>query len=250
MGNYNELYKNYYKQVSSVDDRLQHDVYRNRVQGQKYGRRYPARRMSLVDKFIYQVIVVVIIASVYIFSPYFGEKVNAAIRGNMDKYLVSWDMSDSVKNFSFKGFQESCIEKIDGVVNGITGGGVFSLVKDEFLLPIDGKILNSENMDNDKELIISSQFNGVVKSSYEGKIKKITSEEDGKVTVIIDHGKGVETVYSNLSGVYYKEKDSIGTGDALGSAALDDNKKFAVVFKILYMGEEKNPAKFMTVKGI
>ncbi|MCM1990723.1 peptidoglycan DD-metalloendopeptidase family protein [Oceanirhabdus seepicola] len=250
MGNYNELYKNYYKQVSGVEERRQHDVYRDRADSKNYRRRYAAKRMSFVDKFIYQIIVVVIVVGIYILSPYFGEKVNATIRGNMNKYLVTWDMSDQVKNFSFKGFQESCIEKIDGVVNDITGGGAFSLIKEEFLLPINGKVLNADNMDSEKELIISSQYNGVVKSSYEGKIKKITSEEDGKMTVTIDHGRGVETVYGNLSGVYYKEKDFIETGEVIGSAAIDDNKKFAVVFKILYMGKEKNPAKYMTVNGI
>lgn len=251
MGNYNELYKNYYKQVSGVDDRREQDVYRNRIESKNYRRRYPAKRMSFVEKFLYQIIVVVIIAGIYIFSPYFGEKVNATIKSNMNKYLVTWDMSDEMKNFSLKDFQESCIEKIDGVVNSITGGGgAFSLMKEEFLLPINGKILNADNMDSEKELIISSSYNGVVRSSYEGTIKKITSEEDGKVTVIIDHGRGVETVYGNLNGVYYKEKDSIGSGVALGSAAINDDKKFAVVFKILYMGEEKNPAKYMTVNGI
>lgn len=207
--------------------------------------------MGFAEKFIYQSIVVVLIAGTYIFSPYFGNKANAVIRGNMNKYLVTWDMSDEVRNFSFSEFQESCIEKIDVVVNSITGGGgAFSLMKEDFLLPINGKVINADKMDSEKELIISSQYNGVVRSSYEGTIKKITSEEDGKVTVIIDHGRGVETVYGNLNGVYYKEKDSIGTGEVLGSAALDDNKKFAVVFKILYMGKEKNPVKYMTVNGI
>lgn len=32
MGNYNQLYKNYYKQVSGVEERPQHDEYRNRVE--------------------------------------------------------------------------------------------------------------------------------------------------------------------------------------------------------------------------
>jgi len=251
MGNYNELYKNYYEQVSGVDDRMQHDFYRDRGKSKNYRRRYPTKRMSIVDKFIYQIIVIVIIIGIYIFSPYFGEKVNATIKGSMNKYLVTWDMSDEIKNFSFKELQESCIEKIDQVVNSITGGGgVFSLMKEEFLLPINGKVLDFDDKHSEKELIISSPSNGVVRSSYEGKIKKITSEKDGKVTVIIDHGRGVETVYGNLNGVYYKEKDSIGTGEVLGSAALDDNKKFAVVFKILYMGEEKNPAKYMTFDDI
>ncbi|WBW95858.1 M23 family metallopeptidase [Oceanirhabdus sp. W0125-5] len=250
MGNYNDLYKNYYKRISGEDERGHNDVYKYREGSRSYHRSYPARRMTFAEKFIYQFIVVIIIAGVYISSPYFGEAVNAKIRGNMNKYLVTWDMSDEIKDFSFKEFQESCIVKIDGVIDKVTGGGAFSLMKEEFLLPIEGKVSSSNNLDNEKELIISSSFNGVVRSSYEGKIKKITNDEDGKVTVIIDHGRGVETVYSNLNGVYYKEKDTIGTGEIIGSAGLDDNKEFAVVFKIRYMGEEKNPAKYMSVNGI
>ncbi|WP_461207243.1 M23 family metallopeptidase [Clostridium sp. DL1XJH146] len=109
-------------------------------------------------------------------------------------------------------------------------------IDEKFKQPLDSEAeLDKENdsllynLENSKPILASS--NGVVKE-----INDLGNEMN---TVIIDHGYGIETKYSNLKNIYVKEGNEVKTGTELGVAG-EQGEKTTMKFEIFYMGQKRN----------
>lgn len=99
----------------------------------------------------------------------------------------------------------------------------------KFIKPVDGEILKPYSIDNviySKTLELWKTHDGVdiagdigtnVKSMERGKVEKIYNDAFYGTTIIIDHGQGYKSQYSNLAEeVTVKEKQTIKKGDTIG----------------------------------
>lgn len=120
-------------------------------------------------------------------------------------------------------------------------------MKDTFISPLKGTILeNSEKEIGDKGVIIQGDIDEEVVCVYEGTVKKLGDDPKLGKYMIIDHGNGVESKYSNLKETELKEGDSVGKGELIGK--VDENKGLnikGVIFQLFIMGTAKNPLEYM-----
>lgn len=120
-------------------------------------------------------------------------------------------------------------------------------IKDAFVSPLKGTILeDSEKTIGDKGIIIQGDINQEVICVYEGMVKKIGDDSKLGKYIIIDHGNGVESKYSNLKEIELKEGTSVGKGELIGNT--DENKALNIkglIFQLFIMGTAKNPLEYM-----
>lgn len=120
-------------------------------------------------------------------------------------------------------------------------------IKDTFVSPLKGTVLeDSEKTIGDKGVIIQGGVNEEVICVYEGTVKKIGDNAKLGKYIIIDHGNGVESKYSNLKELELKEGTSVGKGELIGK--VDENKELnikGVIFQLFIMGTAKNPLEYM-----
>lgn len=108
-------------------------------------------------------------------------------------------------------------ELFDGAVS------VFSAGEDGPVLqtPFDGKLTRRYGLLYPGVGITGSRAE--VYACQKGKVTSVTANDDGTVTVTIEHKKGLETVYSIASAVV-EEGKRVGAGDQIGLAAGQDGK--------------------------
>ena len=87
-------------------------------------------------------------------------------------------------------------------------------------------------------------------ASFDGKIREIKEDGDEK-HIIVDHGNGIETYYGLISTVDVKEGDKVEKGQLIGkTGVLDSEGTKGIVYKISYMGVEKDPVEMMDFSSL
>jgi len=76
----------------------------------------------------------------------------------------------------------------------------------------------------------------IVKSAQDGKVVKIGYLRGYGRYILIDHGKGWHTLYSNISDEYVKEGDLVKSGSDIGKL-----KSEIIYFVLSYKGKPVNP---------
>jgi murein DD-endopeptidase MepM/ murein hydrolase activator NlpD len=122
---------------------------------------------------------------------------------------------------------------------------------------MDGKVISEygdtivlKNGKNDKNrgVNIKADKNTDVLSTYDGKVSKCGDEEEYGNYVLIDHGEGIETLYSNLSAVFVKEGDEVKAKETIGLIKNDENNMDAELhFELKYMGQNKDPMEYLAL---
>ena len=241
--------KNNYNRSTSVKNSINNRYNRlGKVNGNKelFLERYSKR-------FIYQLIgALLLLVLILVIRMIPLEQAQEAYTVSKDAIEEDFNLSEAVMSIDIPGveeYKESALDYIDKVKSAFTGEKTLKeKIKDEFMMPVLGKI--QELSSNNKGVAIVTAGNIEVVSCYEGKVVEVKQNEDG-YHVLINNGYGVETYYGLLSSINVKEGDEVLKGQAVGTVGtIDNNKTAGMVFKIIYMGSEKNPSDLMDLSSL
>ena len=132
--------------------------------------------------------------------------------------------------------------------------GNFSSMKGKLSWPVGGKVISKfGNQRNSKTktitfnpyIEIQSQINSSVSSVLDGMVSKISYIPSFGSIIIVDHGGGYITVYSNLDDIIVNENDYIQTGQKIAVVSSKDSQ---LQFQIYYNGEPSNPEHWLRRK--
>lgn len=246
MSSYNELYKKYYENLSSIKVRYKKN---NNViqQNNSYSRNYNDKRkekIPFVNKFIIQLsistfLILFFLGCRTIQNQYTNEVMNIAEK-TINKNYNYKVIKEKIKDLKFEDIERYSIDAIEKVKSKILGIQTWEeQLKNEYSLPVSAKPSNDKTKDIDNTtLIFDVDKNIEIKSCNNGKIKKIEKDKELGEYVLIDHGKGIESKYYNLSSIDVKVGDVIEKGHKIGTVKEEKSKNF--YFQILYMGKSQN----------
>ena len=132
----------------------------------------------------------------------------------------------------------------------ITINGNFSSMKGKLPWPIKGKIISKFGNKRNKKLNTFTENLGIdIKSNQDktviavldGIISSITYIRGVGNIIIIDHGDGFNTVYSNIKNIAVEENQYISAGSKI--ANVDENR--ILHFQIWHKKEKENPEKWL-----
>jgi len=134
--------------------------------------------------------------------------------------------------------QDKTVEIIDKIKTKFTRGQTIKeKIREKFTLPAEGII-----KEDDEGINIGTSEKGEIFASYDGKVKECGKDTVFGNYIIIDHGEGIETLYSNLDKVLVNKNDLIKKGDNIAENI--DTKKH-VHFEVLFMGQNKGLEKMI-----
>jgi len=253
MGNYRAQYEKYYGSVKSKTSgqKNKSQGYLGRGIGKAEGREQLTGR--LIKKIIFQLIgalVLVILLLVIKMIP---------LEGTQEAYMVSkemidedFDIKETVMAINIEGtedYKEQALDYIDEIKSLVIGEKTLKeKVKAEYIVPTLGKMKTLD--DNNLGIAILTDADKDVSAAFDGNVKEVKEDADGK-HLIISHGNGIETYYGLLSSINVKEGDKVSKGENLGkSGVIDSNSTKGIVFKIMYMGIEKDPNELMDLTSL
>ena len=255
MASYKEQYERYYgniraKAPGKVKTRdTSMDMYYSRGKSKKE----KTIGEKIANKFIWQ-----LAASLILLVSVLALKM-IPIEGAKEAYIVSkeainaeFDINEAVMAMNIpklENYKEDALDYIDGIKSFITGDKTLKeFIKEEYTVPIIGKYKKIEG--ESVGLAIVSEEGKDVMASFDGEVREVKEDSDGK-HIVIDHGKGVETYYGLLSTCEVKEGDKITKGQVLGKTGnLDDSGTNGIVYKIIYMGAEKDPTEILNFSNL
>lgn len=262
MGEYKTQYERYYRNLSKGSR-----ARGTSVNGNSYGAYYgngKTKNKSVIQryvtKFIFQLVGSIILLIIFLCIKY------VPISGAEDTYEVTknelsknYDLTEiftsiDIKNIDISdididGCKEAVLDYVDELRSTVTGEEkIKDVIKKQYELPVDGEYKELEG--KNKGLAIYTENDADVIASFKGTVRQI-KDNNGK-HVIIDHENGVETYYGLLSDVSVEEGDIIEKGQVIGKVGtLDaDEEQCGIIYKIIYMGDEKKPLELMNFPSL
>ena len=171
------------------------------------------------------------------------------IEGAKEAYIVTrealdknFDVEEAVMAMNIPGvedYKENILDYIDNFRSFVTGDKTLKEdIKDNYVIPVVGTVshLSGENVG----IIIQTDSEMDVIASFDGKIREIKEDGDEK-HIIVDHGNGIDI----------KEGDKVEKGQLIGkTGVLDSEGTKGIVYKISYMGVEKDPVEMMDFSSL
>lgn len=253
MGNYRAQYEKYYGSVKGKASGSKNKVqgYVSNGKDKREGNQQLAGR--LIKKIMWQLVgalVLVLLLLVIKMIP---------LEGTKEAYIVSKKMMDqdfnineTVMAINIEGteeYKEQALDYIDEIKSLVIGEKTLKeKIKEDYVVPTLGKVkmLDDANMG----IAILTDGDKDIAAAFDGTVREVKEEVDGK-HLIVDHGNGIETYYGLLSSINVKEGDKISKGENLGkSGVIDSSNTKGVVFKIIYMGLEKDPNELMDLSSL
>lgn len=181
------------------------------------------------------------------------------LEGTKEAYTVSkkmidekFDVNEAVMAINVPdpdGYKEKVLNYIDEAKSFMIGGKTLKeTIKEEYIVPVAGK---KKNMDEaHKGIALVTNGDKDVNASFDGVVKEINDEDGGK-HIVMDNGNGIETYYGLLSQVKVNEGDEIKKGETIGKTGIiDSSGTKGMIFKIIYMGNEKDPNEMMDLSSL
>lgn len=252
MGDYNSQYEKYYKAMKS---KVPGQVPQKSSPYDGMGRRGDNGNLGgkLAKRFIFQLVGALILLVIFM-----GIKM-IPIEGAKEAYIVTreaidkdFDVEEAVMAVNIPGvedYKETVLDYIDEFKSFVTGEKTLKEnVKEEYVVPVIGAV--SQLVGEDVGVIIRTEGDKDVIASYDGKVREV-KEEGNEKHIIVDHGNGIETYYGLISQVDVKEGDKVTKGQLIGKTGmLDSEGTKGMVYKIMYMGIEKDPLEFMDFSAL
>jgi len=253
MGNYRAQYEKYYGSVKgkASGGKNKAQGYVSTGKDKREGTQQLAGR--LIKKTMWQLVgalVLVLLLLVIKMIP---------LEGTKEAYIVSKKMMDqdfnineTVMAINIEGteeYKEEALDYIDEIKSLVVGGKTLKeKIKEEYVVPTLGKVKMLD--DTNKGIAILTGVDKDIAAAFDGTVREVKEDGDGK-HLIVDHGNGIETYYGLLSSINVKEGDKISKGENLGkSGVIDSSNTKGVVFKIIYMGIEKDPNELMDLSSL
>lgn len=126
---------------------------------------------------------------------------------------------------------DKAIEVIDDLKSKIIGGETIrEKIKNQFSLPIKGEVMSKGQDGID---IIANKPEKVF-ASFQGEVKECGENDKLGKYILMDHGEGIETIYSNLGAIEVQQGNIVKKGEAIGISDASENY---VHFQVLFMGQ-------------
>lgn len=252
MGDYKSQYEKYYKNLrnnspgrtprpTSIYDSFGRGT-RNKKKGSNFAR-----------KIIFQLVGALILLIIFI-----GIKV-MPIEGAKEAYIVTrealdknFDIEEAVMTMNITGvedYKENILDYIDEFKSFVTGEKTLKEdIKANYVIPVVGTVshLSGENVG----VVIQTKNEVDVIASFDGEVREVNESEDGK-HIIINNGNGIDTYYGLVSDVNVKVGDKVEKGQVIcKTGVLDVEGNKGIVYKISYMGIEKDPVEIMDFSSL
>lgn len=240
MSNFHTQYKEYYSRMTNSEEIKNHDsIYNNRknmndaINGQTIFKK-------LIMQSYVSVIMLLTILLVKTTDGDIARKINVQISkaiGTTDIYKYK----DQISIETIEKVQEKIVDKVDLFISSITNSkSILQTINDEFAFPKSDKVVYANRKTTNDYTIFHELTSSMIFSTYGGTVKKVGEDENGKY-IIINHGNGLETVYSMLKQVRVAEGEKIIQDDYIGDCKEDSKEKtYKVGVKVLYMGSSKD----------
>lgn len=232
MSNYSSQYESYYDSlIKEKNNNKNKSFIKNRINNNSNKGNWYVRRLTreLVGVFI---LMCFVLTCKVIVTP----QTKAAY--NYSKQLINqrYDynkMLAEIKNTNWQSLEDKVVDWIDQLKVKIGGGETIKQsIRNNFKYPIETNVSLAAACSQgfDKSII---KGNTKVEASYKGKVKSCSENNKFGKYIVIDHGQGIETRYSNLKNISVKENDVVSKGQAIGNTNTQSFK-----FEILYMGNK------------
>lgn len=255
MGNYREQYEKYYGNMKKQGGAAS---YRRASSYDNTNFPQVNNKINLLEKvirkFIWQLsgaAILFIIVAALRYIPVEGTGDELYIQAK-DMINEDFDVNAAVMYFNLsegESYKEKILDYIDEIKASVSGDKTLKeVVKEDYIEPVAGKIkyINGDS----KGIAISSEGCEEVVSVYGGTVEEVRDDEDNKC-VVINHGNGTETYYGSLSEVDVEAGSVITKGATIGKCGdIDATDKKGVIFKFIYLGNEKNPSDVMDLSSL
>lgn len=258
MGDYRAQYERYYNNAKNGVSRARY----TRIGSMDSGYNEPKRTTNnnlnnnlpqkLIKQFIWQLsgsCILLMLIAIAKFVPV--KEVNDIYDLAKEKVNDNFELIDAVKSIKLPedgNYKEMILDYVDEAKCYVTGGqSLKDTIKSEYITPINGKVEDYKLKEN-TIAIISDEALDVV-ASYDGTVKELSKDDDKYI--LIDHGNGVETYYGLISEINVEEGDKVKRGDTIGKTGrIESLKSKGVIYKIIYMGSEKNPKDMLDLSSL
>ena len=253
MGNYRAQYEKYYGSVKNKTSGLKSKArgYLGNDKSKQGGNQKLAGR--LMKKFILQLVgALVLLVLLLIIKMIPLEETKEAYIVSKNMIDDDFNISETVMAINIEGteeYKEQALDYIDEIKSLVIGEKTLKeKIKEEYVVPTLGKIKTLD--DTNKGIAIVTDADKDISAAFDGTVSEVKEDGDGK-HLIIDHSNGIETYYGLLSSINVKEGDKISKGENLGkSGVIDSSNTKGIVFKIIYMGNEKDPNELMDLSSL
>lgn len=271
MGNFNVQYENYYNKM--LKKRNVKPVSKSRYSSNRYNKSSMSYRRSNYNTYNSEYygmhLVKQTIVALIIFITVCGLKAiptKTTLKGYdyCKKVLIEYDMSYLYEEFSMekiRSYQDKIIEKIEMVrCRVMNEKSIFDVLKQDFEQPIKGEITreygekilsNRGKIEKSRDVVITNFSTNEVNAAFDGKVKEVGESNEKGRYVIINHGSGIETCYSNLEKICVEEKENVSKNTQIGLCRKSvDRNVYELGFELLYMGEYKDPDEYISFKKL
>lgn len=229
MGSYSNQYENYYSKLrKNTYGTLKVNSQRSNKSKKKNGL-VDFTLGSIVKTVIVQLIVVLILITALTICKTDivpeGKIAYEWFKSSIDKNIEYEAVVARVSNIKVGDFEEKFQDVFEKIREGLTGEETTkAFIKNNF----------NFNLDAEKQIV----------SVYNGTVKNIGTDTLGNKYVVINHGKGIETRYTNLLDIYVEKDDVISKGMSIGSYINDIDYHNQI--ELLYMGRSLDYTEYVS----
>ncbi|HAG42938.1 MAG TPA: hypothetical protein DCL31_05595 [Clostridium sp.] len=251
MGGYSEQYEKYYsaltrnKSAYYQKNRTNKENNRNKSIGTWSRRNYG-------DRLIAQLSIVIFLIIVFLGCKIYKNEYTVEFY-NLSKTMInkSYDYKsilEKVKGVDIQDIENMSIKVIEKIKIGFVGGRTIDEeIQSDYSLPVSSKKVYGNNKWDksiNETLELQVYENMDIKSCNNGRVKKIDNDKLGNY-ILIDHGRGIESKYYNLSNIYVNVGQSVEKDEIIGDIKGDAVEPKTFYFEILYMGKTQDVYSYM-----
>ena len=247
MGSYKKQYEIYYSSL-----RNKKNIGERNGNTARINNGFKKNNNNYINKFFRQCFAAAILLGIILIIK------NIPLKETKEVYTLSKDVVNDNLTFTkcvmsinipkLNNYKERTLDFIDKCKSDITGKKTLKeIIKNNFDIPVCGKF---ESLNNKSEtgIIINTEKNKEIVASYKGTVIDI-SNINKKKYITIDHGNGIESYYGCLSSTNVKEGDKVNKGEIIGRAGTIKDSD-GIIYKIIYLGMEKDPTELINFDGL
>lgn len=240
MSNFHTQYKEYYSRIANSEELKSYgSVYNNRKNMNSAINGQTVLKKITIQSYV-SVIMLLIILLLKTIDSDIARKTDVQISkaiGAIDIYKYK----DQISIETIEKAQEKIVDKVDLFISSITNSkSILQTINEEFVFPKSNKVVYANKKTTNDYTIFYELPSNMIFSTYGGIVKEVGEDENGKY-IVVNHGNGLETVYSMLEQVRVAKGEKIIQDDYIGDckkSSTDNTYKVGV--KVLYMGSSKD----------
>lgn len=260
MGNYNTQYESYYSKLNArkAYNNYNRYPYTNSSKSKSiFSIEFIAKRLMRDLTGVFILLLIILFCKIFI-NPYTA-KVYSYSKQVISTSYDYQSSFDKVKAIKFSEIDDYTINAIESLKAKITGRQTLKeQIKESYVNPVTSNILAPYGESMDSKSKVKKVNNGIdfdtamhtdVSAVFNAKVLQSGENKVWGKFILLGHGSGIETKYSNLDEILVEEQDVISKGQIIartGNSGIDNLSKLH--FELLYMGQNKNPMEYINIK--